>query len=196
MRFKAIGGKINNKAIDKKIGESKKFQKKAQELANKQFIEAKSRLIEDFDSHPVTTEIKGGTNASNLSGTLSGYGNLFSFIGFPEGSDPTVVVRNFLQSFVQMRPAGKKKGVNKDFVINVPTMKDFNFAVMPWESGNNWVRSVEMGISNFSHYMNKASKASRSGKGVQIDGEIRTSSSKGVPYMREIINNFRKRLSK
>ena len=109
MRFKAIGGKINNKAIDKKIGESK-ISKKAQELANKQFIEAKSRLIEDFDSHPVTTEIKGGTNASNLSGTLSGYGNLFSFIGFPEGSDPTVVVRNFLQSFVEDAPRRKKEG--------------------------------------------------------------------------------------
>tara|TARA_B100000287_G_scaffold341781_1_gene328369 strand:- start:1191 stop:1781 length:591 start_codon:yes stop_codon:yes gene_type:complete len=196
MRFKVLGSKINQKAIDKKIGDSKKFQKKAQEIANQKFNEAKSKLLEEFDAHPITQEIEGGAQASNISGTLSGYGNLFSFIGFSQGSNPAGAVRNFLQSFVRMREVRKRKGVNKEFAVDLPTMKDFNFAAMPWESGNNWVRAVEMGISNFSYYMNKASNASRSGKGIQIDGKIRSSSSKGMPYMRQILSNFKGRLSK
>lgn len=196
MNFKIVGSKINIKAIDKKIGDSRKFQRKAQELASKKFADVKNRLMEEFDNHPITKEIEGGEGSSNISGALSGYGNLFSFIGFTQGSNPTGAVRNFLQSFIKMRTVGKKRGVNKEFVIDLPTMGDFEFASMPWESGNSWVRSVEIGMSSFSYYMNKASKASRSGKGIQIDNEIRTSASKGVPYMKEMLNNFRKRLSR
>ena len=95
-----------------------------------------------------------------------------------------------------MRDVRNSKGENKELAVDLPTMKDLNFAAMPWESGNNWVRSVEIGISNFSYYMNKASNASRSGKGIQIDSKIRSSSSKGMPYMRQILSNFRGRLSK
>ena len=43
--------------------------------------------------------------------------------------------------------------------------------------------------------MNKADQASRSGMGIQIDGKLRAlNSSKGVPYMSEILNNFKKRI--
>ena len=75
-------------------------------------------------------------------------------------------------------------------------MEDFNFAKMPWEVGNSWVRSVEVGISNFSYFMYKAYNSSRSGKGIQVDHKIRVSNSKGTPYMTEILNKFRKRIKK
>ena len=39
-------------------------------------------MIAKFLNHPVTIEIKGGIDASNISGTLSGITNLYSFIGF------------------------------------------------------------------------------------------------------------------
>tara|TARA_R110002110_G_scaffold359817_1_gene569649 strand:- start:66 stop:662 length:597 start_codon:yes stop_codon:yes gene_type:complete len=197
MRIKILGGKIiNNKAIDKEVKKSKEFQKMAEDLARKKFKQTKAQFLEEFDNHPVTKEIEGGPNSSNISGTLVGYGNLFSFIGFGESSNPTQVVKNFLQSFIKMTPSKETKGVVKEFNVKIPNMKDFNFAKMPWESGNNWVRSVEMGISNFSYYMDKASKASRSGKGIQIDGKIRGGSSKGVPYMTEMLNKFKERLRK
>ena len=41
---------------------------------------AHARLVDEFVNHPVTKEIEGGVTASNQSGTLGGYGNLFSFI--------------------------------------------------------------------------------------------------------------------
>ena len=34
------------------------------------FESSKSKLIKEFNSHPVTAEIKGGPSAGNLSGTL------------------------------------------------------------------------------------------------------------------------------
>tara|TARA_R100000808_G_C2153345_1_gene163438 strand:+ start:4112 stop:4708 length:597 start_codon:yes stop_codon:yes gene_type:complete len=195
MRIKILGGKItNSKAIDKEVGKSKEFQKNAEDLARKKFKQAKTQFLDEFDNHSVTKEIEGGPNGSNISGTLVGYGNLFSFIGFEESANPTQAVRNFLQSFIKMTPSKKARGAIKEFNVNIPNMKDFNFAKMPWESGNNWVRSVEMGISNFSYYMNKASKASRSGKGIQIDNKIRGGSSKGVPYMTEMLNKLKERL--
>ena len=40
------------------------------------------QMLREFDSHPVTTEISSGPKAGNTSNTLSGRGNLFSFIGF------------------------------------------------------------------------------------------------------------------
>ena len=75
-------------------------------------------------------------------------------------------------------------------------MEDFKFAQMPWESGNSWVKSVERGMSNFSYFMHKAHQASRSGLGIQIDNEIHNKSSAPIKYMSEILNNFRRRLSK
>ena len=53
----------------------------------KEYIEPRinvlqEQMVEEFRSHPVTSELNDGPNASNTSGLLGGYGNLFSFIGF------------------------------------------------------------------------------------------------------------------
>ena len=46
------------------------------------FQKIKNRMIAEFLNHPVTVELKQGIDASNISGTLGGVTNLFSFIGF------------------------------------------------------------------------------------------------------------------
>jgi hypothetical protein len=194
MRARITGIKINQKSFDKTVGSAEVFQKRAEELINKRLMKEKQNLLKDFDEHPVTKEIDGGAGATNLSGTLAGYGNLFSFIGFESGSLPTQAVRQFLSSFVKIKKGKKNRGLSIDFDISLPTMEDFNFAKMPWESGNNWVRSIETGISNFSYFMHKAHGSSRSGQGIQIDHKIRISNSKSVPYMTEILNKFKKRM--
>jgi len=77
---------INNQ-LDKNIGI------KVKEMVEREFEAIKQRMIDEFESHPVTIEIDAGENASNSSGTLGGYGNLFSFIGFQDGDDPLKEVR-------------------------------------------------------------------------------------------------------
>jgi hypothetical protein len=181
-------------SINKKVNNSKAFDKEALRAAQTRLNAAKQKLLEEFEQHPVTAEMKGGAESSNLSGSLGGYGNLFSFMGFNEGSNPTKVVKNFLQSFISLKPTGRSRGSVKEYNVQIPSMEDFDFAKMPWESGNNWVRAIETGVSGFSYYMHKAHEASRSGVGIQIDNQLRGKGSKSVSYMTELLNKFRKRL--
>ena len=46
------------------------------------FQHLKQEMIKEFLNHPVTKEIKGGIGSENISGTLGGITNLYSFIGF------------------------------------------------------------------------------------------------------------------
>ena len=52
--------------------------------------------------HPVTQEIESGPNGYNQSGTLGGYGNLFSYIGFEEGMSPTEPLRRVLKKILKI----------------------------------------------------------------------------------------------
>jgi hypothetical protein len=191
------GHKINRKAIEKSIGKSRAFQSKALAEANKKLTLAKRNLINEFNNHAVTRELEDGSGGSNISGSLDGYGNLFSFMGFSGSSHPTESVRKFLQSFIKITPGGRAgSAMSKDFFVKIPTLRDFDFAKMPWEGGNSWVGAVERGMSSFSYYMHKAHESSRAGVGIQIDNKLRGKSSKPVQYMTQILDNFRRRLSK
>jgi len=198
MKLRIKGFTINKKEIDKKVSKSKKFQQEAHKLANQKVEKAKQNMMQEFNSHPITQEIEGGTQASNMSGTLGGYGNLFSFMGFSSSDKPIESIRRFLQSFVKIKNQKTRRTntLTKDFSVSVPTLNDFGFAKMPWESGNSWIKSVEKGMSSFSYYMHKAHQASRAGVGIQIDNRLRGKSSIARKYMSTILNNFSKRLSK
>ena len=70
----------------------------------KRALDAKVRRVQEkflknFEGHPVTQEIAGGPNATNISGTLGGIGNLLSYIGFQSGDKPLDVVRTLLQKY-------------------------------------------------------------------------------------------------
>ena len=194
---KIIGFKINKASIRKKVINSAAFKKAADWHAKRRFNKEKRKLLEEFSSHPVTQEIEEGTGAKNLSGTLGDYGNLFTFIGFPQGANPTDLVKSFLISAIKMKRRVPSKGsstVNYD--ITVPSLNEFKVAKMPWEGGSNWVQSVETGISGFNYFMSKASNVSRSGEGIQIDNRLRSiGKSANIKYMSKIINDFKKRIT-
>ena len=62
----------------------------------------KGAALADFDRHPVTRELKQGPDGANISGTLGGIGNLFSFIGFYSSDKPTDLVREVLKGYLNI----------------------------------------------------------------------------------------------
>jgi hypothetical protein len=77
----------------------KLLRKDFNDIVQDRFNKIKNELIQEFLNHPVTQEIKAGPNTTNISGTLNGKGNLFSFIGFYEGDDPIQDILNNSEAF-------------------------------------------------------------------------------------------------
>jgi len=203
----------NWKSISKKIKSSPKTKRVMRSKINKAFNKEKELLIQNFLNHPVTKEIKAGSMGTNISGTLNGYGNLFTFIGFSETDDPVGRVLNLLTSITKLKKISASKSNNLKFNISirVPNDSDFTlYAPLPWEAGRSWVLGVERGISGFGAYMyDRMNRVdSRSGKGFQAKKpaagtrsytqtqKIRPGRFRNVKYMSEMINKFYARLKK
>ena len=58
----------------------KQYTLKRNAIVKKEFDRIKKQMIDEFDAHPITQEIEMGINAPNLSNTLNGITNLYSFI--------------------------------------------------------------------------------------------------------------------
>ena len=167
----------------------------------------KGAALADFDRHPVTREIKQGPAGSNISGTLGGVGNLFSFIGFYSIDRPTDLVREVLKNYLniigtQTKTYGNKGVRSYKYALSFPVLSSFDAAgKMPWEDGNSWVKGVETGISGFSNYMyltrgeGKLTERSRSGKALQSNRTVNAGLFKPTQYITEILNNYRRRLA-
>ena len=76
---KKINYSIFRKEVAKGINNSRVIRKMAIDEANKTLQIAKTEALKDFATHPVTRELKAGPDSNNVSGTLGGRGNLFSF---------------------------------------------------------------------------------------------------------------------
>ena len=168
-----MAGKINKSAIRSKAMNSPKFTRAAQREAKTKFERAKAGLLQDFLNDVVTNEIRGGNVASNSSGTLGGYGNLFSYIGFYEGFDPVAPIEEYLRNFAFQARAVNRKG-SLTLSIKWPSMSVIkNLSKMPWEEGNSWVEGIERGISGFSNYMyDLASGKGRSKAAIQKKSDM------------------------
>ena len=169
-------------------------------------IGLKGAALKEFDNHPVTKELKQGPSGINVSGTLSGIGNLFSFIGFYSGDRPTDEVREKLKGYldvvgVQRKIRGNRGVSSYRYSLTFPTISSFDsVSQMPWESGNSWVRGVENGISGFSNYMylnygEGRLERSRSGTAVQTKKNVNVGIFRPTKYITEILDNYRKRLA-
>tara|TARA_Y100001963_G_C6789719_1_gene454814 strand:+ start:3887 stop:4468 length:582 start_codon:yes stop_codon:yes gene_type:complete len=187
----------NLKSIARKIKSSPKLLRETKKIVESKFNKEKEIFIEHFNAHPVTQEIEGGPDANNISGTLIGYGNLFSFIGFSENESPIHPVRNILRTMTRIKNIRKAAGnrIKLNININVPDLDDIAEASpMPWEPGRSWVSGIERGISGFAYYLNAARQSSRSGRGIQTDRRVRVMAFKNVKYMSELVRNFTKNL--
>jgi hypothetical protein len=159
---------------------------------------AHQQMLQEFESHPVTQEIDSGPNGYNQSGTLGGYGNLFSFIGFEEGMDPVSPIRFLLKKALQIKKIDKnQQNIIMEFLVELPSKEDiFQATPMPWASGRSWAEGIEKGISGLGMYLNVESFGSRSGEGVQSKNKVRSGGFRNTQYLSNILNNLQKEIRK
>lgn len=189
-----MAGKINKKLIQKEIFSNRTVKKTVYNIVQKQVEKEKALFRADFDSHPVTQELEGGENASNISGTLGGYGNLFSFLGFNKGANPTTPVKLLIQKILLDRNIETNNDGFK-IKINIPSKQDFAaVARLPWESGRSWLLDVERGISGLGAFLYGRFTGSRSGGGIQNKYNYSNRVFRPVKYFSQIYAKFLKRI--
>jgi hypothetical protein len=194
--------RINNESIAKKAMNSRKVMSALQAKAKGVFEKARARVLKEFLSDAVTQEIRRGARASNTSGTLGGYGNLFSYIGFYQDQDPIAPIEQYLKSFQFSARVAKritKGGISKvQFRVRWFSMSTIEaLSPMPWEEANSWVRGIEKGISGFGHYMyNAMAGRGRSGTATQKKNAVNIvtafATRRYLPSMlKDVTNKFR-----
>jgi hypothetical protein len=154
----------------------------------------KKQMIEEFMNHPVTEEIMNGYNSENISNTLGGYGNLFSFIGFDFGDAPIMPIIDILEKTNVVFSRSGRNILTAN--ITLPSAQDiFAKTPMPWASGRSWAKGIESGISGLGFYLNSYGKGN-SNAGIQVESKMRGGRFKNVPYISALLNKYRVLFSK
>lgn len=183
---------INFKRV---VKNSQNFKKTGDDVILKKYEDAKTEFFDEFESHPVTQEISSGAKATNISNTLNGIGNLFSFIGFSSSSEPIKDLAAILKQSFSIKNQRKSNIIR--YTIKFPNLdKVKSQTPMPFESGNSWVIGIERGISGFSNYLYKRFTQGRSQEALQADTKVRPGVYRKTTYLSQIINNFTKNISK
>lgn len=209
--------KVNGDLIADAL-ENRFVQKQIENLVKDQFESQKIEMIQGFLKDDISQEIK-DPDLGNISGTLGGYGDLFGFIGFFEGSSPIEEVSEILFSKTELKSIKIQRIYNRDargrftsgrsFVnvnvsFSVPDLDDFDETsqrVVRDYSGRNWIKGIEKGISGFNRYANYPRGESR--RGVQLGGVIKNpsvsrpklSNYKPRGYVTPLIKEFIKKIS-
>ena len=170
----------------------KLVQSQARNIVRRAFEKLKTKMIAEFQGHPVTREIRGGINAQNISNTLGGITNLYSFIGFDSNSDPIEPIEDLL-----LRTDVRFVKINKqmiEFEVTLPEAEEiFAATPLPWAPGRSWAKGIESGLSGLGYYLKKSSSSSRSGLGIQTSQKVR----KGVKFNNtKYISSFLKKYQK
>lgn len=190
--------------FEKQVFNTNQFKGLAQGIAQRRANIAQQDMVEAFEEHEVTKELEAGnTGSSSVINYFSenGEGNLFSFIGFPEGTDPVAVLRELLKFPIQVKLSTRVDNTYY-FQILAPSSEDIQ-KVTPlpsdyFEGDFSWAQGVEDGdIPGIGQFLNIKASASRSGGGIQIhikDGGETGSTLRPTPYISEILEAFRSRL--
>ena len=190
---------INKTKLRRSLAEKvpKAISKRIFSELEQEFEKAKKVLLNEFESHAVSQELKGKTSSSNSTNTLGGEGNLYSFIGF-QGEDALAALRELLENNIKI--VSKKIDRNNlvfSLKIAFPNSTDIAAATpMPWAPGMSWAEGIERGISGLGNYLAKDSPKSRSGKGIQVDVEVRAAAFSPTEYMTGLLRDFITALTK
>jgi hypothetical protein len=163
------------------------------------FAAAKSEMLFDFDNHGVTKEL-GATNPERVDSQYLDYGNLYSLLGIPNGTDIVAPLRAYLNSNTKVaRYAEFTKTVNGKYMftmqVQYPTqdaLNDQTRGILPWTS-RGVLELIQNGTPGFSRYLFslvRRFKTSYSGTAIQTEKTIREGQFEGVDYTNEITRNF------
>ena len=163
---------------------------------------AKIKMLQEFDNHPVTKEIKAGPSVKDKG--LIGKPNLFAFIGFDKNSDPINNLRNVLDQLTYMSDTQPVISFLADSIIygyglHIPTATELrDNAPLPFNSNRSWPEALENGLWGLSHYLfglllspPKEFPQSRSGPGLESKYQIRATEAPRIVYLSEIIDHFK-----
>ena len=197
---KVYAGRIKKAAVQS-MGQ-KALRDQAFKIMQQKLVEAQKETINEFNQHPVTAEIEAGPRAENLSGTLGGYGNLYSYIGFNQGSNPVDTLRGFLTKrpkvFKTSRFVKSQSSAEFRFRVQLPTFAEMEaLSPSPYE-GRSWIKGVERGISGLGYYLHSGAgqlAGSRRGFGLQTENRLRAMTFKPVRYMTNILGKFRGKIT-
>jgi hypothetical protein len=188
-----MAGKINPSILKNEIAkaELKSLEKEAILVANQILEEKKDEYLSEIVEHPISKEIAGGPDSANISNTLNGEGNLYTFIGFDAGDKPIEDLIQTIEKNTKLRKS-KRKGAVFNFQVDTPSIEELrSYTPMPFEAGNSWLKGIEKGISGFSNYLYGLLFAtSRSGKAIQSKNKIRRASYKPTKYFSILYRNF------
>jgi hypothetical protein len=160
--------------------------------------ERQRELSRKFQAHPVTIELNAGPRASNTSGTLGGYGNLFSFIGFASGDNPTDVISQIFNEKIKFKVRRRDNKGLYSVTFFIPSVEEiYGLTPIPWMAGKSWTKSVEQGgLTNLGQFLFSSVGFGQSTSGTGIQAKNRSSgvSFKRTPYINKLIGDFKKRL--
>lgn len=205
------------------------LRKEAEAIVDRRYFQpAVQNLKDEFEKHPVTTEIRGGIDAKNDSGTLESdfrpaprgkkqkaarddYSppNLFSFIGFDAGSDPTAELAKLLDPKSPGGPRLEYLGTNRDslvfqFQVSAPDWSAIEKVTpLPWtqESNISWAVRIERGLAGIGYFLNAKrpgvrGAGSASHGGIQVQTQLRSGNRfRPVKYLSTLFNRFLRRAS-
>ena len=196
----AVRGKITIDQVTKKaFSNSKVFQNLAYGAVKKKAERLQKEALKELDTHTVTQELEKGPSGGG-SRLLGGRGNFFGFLGFREGEQPVMVIRDAFRNSIKVRNTkGKLKKLSAtsfswEFVIDIPSSVDiYKETPLEWSS-RSWVRGVEKGITNATKTVFLDSERSRSGVALQTTRNIGFINFRPTPYVTEILNKLKKQL--
>ncbi len=180
---------------------------KAKPLIKKEFDRAKTEMLNYFDEHDVTKEIKAGPDASSQfvdAATDSHGGNLYSLIGFSEGESPTEELRDILDQSIKLNISQVKRNVKQNSIeftvpVVIPTIGEINEKVgkrvnLAW-TGRPFTDLIEKGVTGFNKYLFRKdgfkSGVSESGTAIETKKPIRGGSLGKIKYVSDILKKFR-----
>ena len=185
----------------------KSLEKFANREVRKKANAIKKEVLQQFDKHEVTKEIKKGPSGRSSS-LLGGQGNFFGFLGFEKGSQPIVALSEVLEnSFNISSKKGRVVKVSKnifrvEFDIMMPNKLDiYSVTPLPWTT-KSWVQGVEKGITNYSQTVFQPRKGSgflydkysRSGVALQTPRQINFIKFSPTPYIINILEKAKRKL--